>query len=135
MAKIGHRRPAGVGECNALKRNLVVVTRQNVKMHMRIDHHQHQVVDLLIAKARHGGLDIAGDLCQFAMRATVQITKGLRRPMCQQDHRPQRRLLWPRLYTPPLIIPDQRVLTAETGKSGVSFWHFGAFHGYSPCRP
>ena len=99
---------------------------------MRIHHHQHHIVDFLIAKLPNGGLDIMGDPGKLAMRASGQIAKCLRRAMCQQDERAQCRLPGPRLHAPPAIIRNQGVLTAETGKSSVSFWYFAAFHGYSP---
>ena len=75
---------------------LPCVARNDMKMHMRVDHHQHQIVDLLIAhEIPQARLDVMGDAAPIPQRPRRQVRKKpaprLWRPSISEPKRGLRR--------------------------------------------
>jgi len=96
-----------------------------MKMHMRINHHQHQVIHLFGSdKTGKCGFDIPGDACQLLEGRIRKGAEGFMRAVGQQNQRAKRDLFRSRQDAPVLIIGDQRVGATKFRECHIS----GNFH-------
>ena len=75
-AQAGAWRPSRVGDRQACGRAAAFVAGDDVEMDVGVYHHQHQIVDLVIAhRLGQRGLDRGGDGLEFGMRCRGQVAE------------------------------------------------------------
>lgn len=92
-AKVGQGRPAPVGKGLLLEKSVARIARENVKMHMRVDHHQHEIIDPLIPTEPAKSPFNSGN--QFPLldkRVAWKVAIAGFFPQCAQNEAAKRRL-------------------------------------------
>jgi len=93
---------------------IVGITRDDVVMHMRVDHHQHQVIHLVgRIEPFDRGFDFANNLVHLCKSTGGQIGKRGHISMSNQHHRPLCGLRRTGKDRPVLIGLDQHFVAAE----------------------
>jgi len=117
--KVGRAGPALVTKDLAGKRPRAGVPRHDMEMHVRVHHHQHEVIDLVIGKSpMERLLDLIGDMMKLRERLLTDVRQ--RGCLLQgYDHeRPKRDLLGTEQDNP---VPE----LFEHGIRGSKFFHRG----------
>nr|WP_018147799.1 hypothetical protein [Henriciella marina] len=81
-----------------------------MEMDVRVDHHQHEVVDLLGGhEAFERVLNVAGDRLKFSKGCCGQVRKVFVVAIGDKNHSAERDLFGARENAPVLIVSDERI--------------------------
>ena len=128
--KVGRTGPAGVMELPAFEAADAGIPGQDVKMNIRIHHHQHEIIDLVVGeRVCESPLDLPRDLAQLGERPWGQHGKrpcGLR---ANEHEGPERRLLGAQQDHPLVELLDECLRISERFHRGVDFARRSSYSG------
>ena len=120
--EVGWPWPALVGKFEPVPLPHSRIARDDMEMDVRVDHHQHQVIDPLIAAhRRQSAFDRGDDFGQFGERLGAQLAERRGVAPGGENQRAQRHLRRPRQHHPVRIFADQRAGVAELLDGGVDW--------------
>jgi hypothetical protein len=92
-----------------------------MEMDVRVDHHQHEIVDLLGGdEAFERVLNVAGDSLKLSKGRCGQVREVFVLAIGEKNHSAKRDLFGPRKNAPVLIVSDERIWPTKLRKCCVS---------------
>jgi hypothetical protein len=140
LVEVGWARPPGIDEFQAIEMAAFHISRNDMKMHIRVDHHQHQVVELVVVECLgQSRFHLIRYFVKLGKAFLAQLGEGVGWLMCSKNEGTQCQLDRTQHDDPILKLMNNCLRCAEFPHRGIQDcrtggWnadHLEAFKGYS----
>ena len=138
LVEVGRARPTGVDELHVVEIAVSHISRNDMKMHIRVDHHQHQVVELVVVEClSQSRFQLTRYFVKLGKAFLTKLGEGAGWLMCSKNERTQCQLDRAQHDDPILKLMNDCLRCAEFPHRGIQDCrtggnadHLEAFKGY-----